>query len=132
MHEDALRHICRQVLDEFASSCPGLIDAAVYTRDGVEVARLGASDRKTGVMGGTMLALAEAMGRESGRGICHSVSIEGEAGNVVITPVHTEPAKHLMLAGVGGPHTSLGLLLVQCKYSSRMIGRLWHGADAHA
>jgi predicted regulator of Ras-like GTPase activity (Roadblock/LC7/MglB family) len=124
-YEEQFARICREVLDDFSAACPGLIDAAVCTKDGMEVARLAGSNSKTAVMSGTMKVLGEAIARESSLDACRSVSVEAEGGNLVIVPVHDAPNRHLVLAGVGGRDTNLGLLLVQCKYSSHMIGRMW-------
>ena len=129
MRNEQLLALCKEALENLANDCPGLQLATIATRDGFELVSVskGVQTAKIAVMSGTMHALGDSIVTESHLRTCHNVIIEAEAGKVVILAV-PELQEHLVLTGVAGTGTNLGMLLRQCKncceeIASRALGR---------
>lgn len=108
----ALAEDCRVALDRLADRCPGLEWACVATKDGTEVASLGASEagEKLSVMVGTMLALADGIVGEAALGTCHDIILAADGGRILITGVR-DPAGELVLACMASMEITLGMLI---------------------
>ena len=134
---------CRDILDTLTARCSGLMWASVATRDGIEIASIGAPNEKLSVMVSTMHALADAVASEAALGESYSLIQEAGHGRVVILSV-PGGADNLVLAGMAEPNTSLGMLLSLCTMACKEVAlaspdshlavagtarAIWHGAD---
>lgn len=124
MHPDYKTHLasaCRGILETLAARCNGLIWASVSTRDGIEVASIGgAPNEKLSVIVSTMHALSDGIVAEADLGECRSTILEAGKGRVVILSVPGE-TESLVLAGMGTPNTSLGMLLSCCAMACQEV-----------
>jgi predicted regulator of Ras-like GTPase activity (Roadblock/LC7/MglB family) len=126
----ALAAMARKALSRLAQNCPGLRWATVATKDGAEIASLGATtDEKLSVMTGTMHALADGIVGEAELGSCNDIILAAARGRIVIQGLQGA-ASDLVLAAMTNPQTSLGLLLNCCNAASKEISAAVQGQPA--
>ena len=118
---------CNGILADLLARCSGLLWASVSTKDGIEIASAGSmANEKLSVMSGTMHALADGIVAEAALGACHDIILDAEGGRIVILSVR-EGEGDLVLAGMAGRSTTLGMLLSFCGAACDEIGRLSKG-----
>ena len=115
---------CSRILEELLAGCVGLLWASVSTKDGIEIARAGElANESLSVMSGTMHALADGIVAEAALGACYDIILNSEGGRVVILSVR-DGDDQLVLAGIGRPEMTIGMLLSCCTAACAEIGQL--------
>jgi len=114
--------LCQNALKSLAGSCPGVALAYIATKDGHVLASLTREGvgAKIAVMGGSMHALGDSIVAEARLGACNNVIIEAAEGKAVLLGI-TVGRTELVLTGISGRDTSLGLLLASCKSCCEVI-----------
>jgi predicted regulator of Ras-like GTPase activity (Roadblock/LC7/MglB family) len=114
---EMLAAAARDSLERLLQQCHGIRWACVATKDGMEIASLGAASgaagEKLSVMVGTMLALADGIVGEASLGACTEIMIGANQGRIVILGIH-DPGEELVLAALSDASTSLGMVLSTC------------------
>lgn len=114
--------LCQNALKTLSASCHGIALAYIATKDGHVLASLTREGigSKIAVMGGSMHALGDSIVAEAKLGACNNVIIEAGEGKAVLVGI-TVGRTELVLTGVAGRDTNLGLLLASCKSCCELI-----------
>ena len=121
---EMLTAAARDSLARLLEVCPGIRWACVATKDGMEIASLGAASgaagEKLSVMVGTMLALADGIVGEASLGACTEIMIGANQGRIIILGIH-DPGEELVLAALSDARTSLGMVLSTCNIARAAV-----------
>lgn len=101
------------ILSGLQERCPDIRWAAIVSVEGLEIVSTGDRNEKLSVMAGTMQALAEGVSSEATLGGCREMVVSGEGGTFIVLGV-SEAQQDLVLAALGSPNLTLGMMLSSC------------------
>lgn len=101
---------CQEALGRLRQRCSGVLWCSITSRDGLELASLGAGNEKLSVMAGTLQALADGIASEAQLGTCREMYVSGPEGFFVTAGVRNG-TRGVVVAVLASTDATLGMVL---------------------